>query len=136
MAQGAAAVCEHCGAALRAESFYCPECGKATEVPTPAINRKHTVLGVMPSLSVPERRVQADAEPAAERTTDIGISDPPPGQLGRTMLGMPNPTKLPGGAAAAPAPAPAPAVPEVVAEVVSKPGKISPKTMLGMPGVA
>jgi hypothetical protein len=134
MAQGAAAVCEHCGATLRAESFYCPECGKATEVPTPAINRKHTVLGVMPSLSVPERRVKPDAAaPPQDRTTDVGLSDPPPGQLGRTMLGMPNLTKVEGGAT----PAAAPAVPEVVAEVVSTatPGKVSPKTMLGMPGV-
>src|SRR3954462_5549718 len=108
MAQDVPAVCEHCGAALRPESFYCPGCGKATEVPTPAIQRKHTVLGVMPSLSVPERRVQPDAE-VPERTTDIGISQPPAGQMGRTMLGMPNLAKA--GAAA-------PEVPEVVAEVV------------------
>jgi hypothetical protein len=106
---------------LGSESFYCPECGKPTSVPTtPSTPRKHTQLGVMPQLSIPERVAAPDDE-IPERTTDLGISQPTPGQMGRTMLGIPQ--------------RPADAQTQAVDDAKPASGKVSPKTMLGMPGL-
>jgi hypothetical protein len=119
-----AEVCPHCGEPVTGGSYYCGACGKAvapSERPMPG--RKFTMLGVMPD-AVPQPPVES-TPPAVEaaheeRTTDVGISQPAPGAMGRTMLGMP--------------PAPRRQEPPASSAVQDK---AFAKTMLGMPlGVA
>ena len=86
-------VCPHCGEPVQGDSYYCGGCGKAV-VPSdrPVAGRKLTMLGVMPGAPLPPAEPDAPvpAEPT-ERTTDVGISEPAPGAMGRTKLGMPPP---------------------------------------------
>jgi hypothetical protein len=92
--------------------------------------RKQTMLGVKSDMNeiVAAAKANKAAEPAAtpapsaaagegnERTTDVGISEPPKGAMGRTMLGMPPLAKKPA--------APAEPAPEQ---------RSMARTMLGMP---
>jgi hypothetical protein len=114
MGEGAS-VCEHCGAPLLADTFFCGACGKPVAQPQQprSAMRKHTMLGGVPAVSVPPPKPEPIV-PERERTTDVGISEPPAGQMGRTMLGLGKPAA---GSAADPA---------------QKGGGFA-KTMLGMP---
>ena len=108
----AARVCEHCGASLLADTFFCGSCGKAVAPPARGALRKHTVLGGLPAMSIPPPAPEP-VVPERERTTDVGISEPPAGAMGRTMLGLGKP-----------------GTPE------EPRAGIGGKTMLGMPNVA
>jgi hypothetical protein len=149
------AVCPHCGEPVAGDSYYCGGCGKAvapSERPMPG--RKHTMLGVMPDAFKPSPVESASSEDATveERTTDVGLSQPAPGAMGRTMLGMPPaqrpqapssakavPDKafartmlgLPMGAAGAAAPEPVPLTP-VGAQ--AEPASFGARTLLGVAG--
>ncbi len=176
-----AAVCQHCGAPLRGDSYFCGGCGKpvaASEQGQPA--RKHTMLGVIPGAfapappAPPAAAEPAPAEPAApaadtaseapppgpvqpgERTTDVGLSGPPKGAVGRTMLGLPQrglgepdtlhgaaPPPAEGGAKKTPAKtmlglagaAPPPGAPAPAETPAAGPAARGAHTMLGTPGL-
>jgi hypothetical protein len=131
----AAAVCEHCGAPLLSDAFFCGDCGKSVVPPRNPV-RKQTVLGGLPAMSVPRAAPTLDggttADEERERTTDVGLSEPPVGQMGRTMLGMPQPKALDprviaaGGGVGAGAGVAAPAS-------QAAPAGTFAKTMLGLP---
>lgn len=95
-----ARTCPSCSAPLEAGVGFCSECGAKVEAPPKAAPAKHTMLGVSPEQLAALTRAAAAAkakagsarepepEPDAGRSTDTGISEPPRGQMGRTVLGM------------------------------------------------
>jgi len=94
--------CQHCGEPIAADTFFCGGCGKSAAPPErPGPARKHTMMGA--SLG-PVPVVPLADDPG--RTTDVGLSEPPRGQIGRTMLGLPLAPAGPPQAAAPPAMAP------------------------------
>jgi hypothetical protein len=120
-------VCQHCGDPVRDDSYFCGSCGKPvrpSEHPGPA--RKQTVFGVMADLIPAPAAPTEPAQPAetTERTTDVGMSDPPPGLMGRTMLGMPQPSLG----------APDTLRGAVALAAAAQAAKPTAKTMLGIPG--
>jgi hypothetical protein len=96
--------CPSCSAPLDAGASFCSECGTKVEAPPKAAPAKHTMLGVSPEQLAAMTRAAAaaaksasasaavppvdDPEADAGRSTSTGISEPPRGQMGRTVLGM------------------------------------------------
>ena len=107
--------CPSCSSPLDEAVSFCSECGaKVPPQPTPqqapqhAKAAKHTMLGVTPEALAALTRAAASAAAGAKaapaapapapaddealydagRRTDTGISEPPRGQMGRTVLGM------------------------------------------------
>jgi hypothetical protein len=108
--------CQHCGAELQANTYFCGDCGKPVPPAAKSPARKqHTILGG-PMVAPPAR-------PAADdpgRTTASGVVQPPRGAMGRTVLGIPQ--------------SPLPPHPEERG-APPQPGtaKASSRTMVGMP---
>jgi hypothetical protein len=86
-----ARTCEHCGAELQANTYFCGECGKPVAPSTkPAAATKHTIMGgpqVVPPARPPAEEI--------DRSSDAGIVQPPRGAMGRTMLGIPQSSRPP-----------------------------------------
>lgn len=77
--------CQHCGEPIAADTYFCGSCGKpAAPSERPGPGRKHTIMGA--SLG-PLPGVPLADDPG--RTTEVGLSEPARGQIGRTMLGLP-----------------------------------------------
>jgi hypothetical protein len=95
--------CSSCSAPLEEGVSFCSECGAKLQAPQKASAGKHTMLGISPEALAALTRAAADASAKlrsqsaaadddpqldAGRRTDTGISEPPRGQMGRTVLGM------------------------------------------------
>jgi hypothetical protein len=89
------ASCPHCSAPLTGDTYYCGECGKAVKPSDrPATRHKPTMMGTslgpLPPLGAsPPAPKSVDPASDAGRTTQEGMSEPPVGQFGRTVLGLP-----------------------------------------------
>lgn len=116
--------CQHCAAALQHGTYFCSECGKAVPAATDQKAPKGTMLGG--AALVPPSAPAAPDD--IGRTTAAGLSQPPRGQMGRTMLGIPlSPVPpAPDAAPQAAAPAPAPASSSGAKRSMAR-------TMLGLP---
>jgi hypothetical protein len=114
--------CEHCGAELQPNTFFCGACGKAVAPSGKPAAAKQTMLGG-PQLVTPPGPPQAgpaDQPPAPAAPAHA------PGAMGRTMLGIPQ--------TARPSPAGTPASePEPARAPAAKAGA---RTMVGMPNLA
>jgi hypothetical protein len=90
--------CPSCTAPLEEGVGFCVECGTKVDAPPKSAAAKHTMLGLSPEQLAALTRAAAATKagpalprepiPDAGRSTDTGISEPPRGQMGRTVLGM------------------------------------------------
>jgi hypothetical protein len=123
-----ARTCEHCGAELQPNTYFCGECGKAVAPSaTPAAPNKRTMLGA--PQPAPEVTPASEGDDPG-RSTDMGVVQPARGAMGRTMLGIPQTPRPPSGAGEAQAPAGQPG------RAPAASAKANARTMLGMPNLA
>jgi hypothetical protein len=119
-----ARTCEHCGAELQPNTYFCGDCGKAVKAGAKAAAPKQTIqMGALQGLTPPGA---PDAPAQSERkSTSSGMVQPAPGAMGRTMLGLPQ----------TPLPPPDDAADRAEPARAAAPAKASARTMVGMPNL-